>query len=109
MPEPINYSIEHYKRVCSQIDWYAQRMADAFKLFVQALNRNNWWTYLTKDTAWCGDRRVNIFIGAMDRVPMHALFTIAQILSDLRTWYGFRHAEAALLQREDLRPKLGVG
>lgn len=88
-------SIEHYKRVCSMLDFFCKRMDDSFRLFVQlstAVVGGFIWLKMQADPK----NVEHLFPVARWIIPALAIATIVQILSDLRSWYGYRQAEVQL-------------
>jgi hypothetical protein len=99
MPDVRNVSpLEHYKRVCSMLDLFCKRMDDTFRLFIQlstAVVGGFIWLKMqpnAKDFAY-------LFPVARLIIPALAIATVVQILSDLRSWYGYRKAEVRLNPR----------
>lgn len=98
-------NVDRYKRVCSQLDFFCKRMDDTFKLFIQlstAVIGGFIWLKMQPDAA----KVAELFPVARWIIPILSVVTIMQIGSDCVGWWGYREAEAALLERSDLRPKL---
>jgi hypothetical protein len=95
--------LEHYKRICSQIDFFSQRMSDSFTLFVQ-LSMATIGGFVWLKTQENAKEATYLFPLGRWVIPFLATFTIIQMTSDFRSWLGFRQAEANLLERVDLKP-----
>lgn len=96
-------SLERYKRVCSMITYLCERMDHVFKLFVQvstAVVGGFIWLRMQPNAASVDD----LFAVARWVIPILAVATIIQMISDHISWLGYRRAEAGLLGRDDLMP-----
>ena len=96
-------AVERYKRVCEQITYFSNRATDNFNLFVK----------LTVATiggvAWLHTHDQENIRGLLPLarwiVPALAVITAWEIYTDLKSWWGYRVAEADLLEKPELRPK----
>jgi hypothetical protein len=95
---------EHYRRVCTYLDFYVTRMDNCFKLFVQVSTATIGgfiWLKMQPNA-----KEVEyLFPLASLIIPFVAFFTALEIGSLLYGWYGLRKMEAELLGRSDLMPK----
>lgn len=94
---------ERYKRVCSMLTYFCDRMDQAFKLFVQistAVIGGFIWLRMQPNSSSVD----HLFAVGRWIIPILAAVTIGQIIFDHISWYGYRRAEANLLGREDLKP-----
>jgi hypothetical protein len=93
---------ERYKRVCQQITYFADRATDSYNLFIK----------LTIATiggyAWLRTHNElgNLLPLARWIIPALAVVTAVEIISDLKSWWLYREAEADLLEKPELKPKL---
>jgi hypothetical protein len=94
---------ERYKRVCSQIDFFSQRMADAFRLFIQ-LTIATVGGFIWLKTQPNADAAADLFPLVRWILPILAALVVIEMASELYSWWGFRQAEAKLLARDDLIP-----
>lgn len=96
MTDQTNISpLEHYKRVCSALDFLCKRMDDTFRLFVQlstAVVGGFIWLKMQPNS----NTVEYLFPVARFIIPALAIATIAQMVADYRAWYGYREAEHAL-------------
>lgn len=104
MPDIVGEN-ERYKRICSQIDFFSNRMADAFKLFIQ-LSIATVGGFLWLKTQSSADKAADLFPLVRWILPVLAALIIIEMFSELHSWWGFREAEAKLLGRPDLRPTM---
>jgi hypothetical protein len=94
-------SVERYRRVCAQITYFSDRAGNSFNLFIK----------LTIATiggfAWLKTHNDLDQLSGLVRwiVPALALITACEILTDLTSWWGYREAEAQLLDMPELQPK----
>jgi hypothetical protein len=104
MPDDSISNLERYKRVCSQIDRFADRATDSFKLFIQlSIATVGGFAWLkTQDHP---DNIKSLLDLARWVIPTLAVITAWQLLSDLTSWWGFREKEAELLQDPTVKPK----
>jgi len=94
---------EHYKRVCTYLDFYVTRMDNSFKLFVQISTVTIGGFIWLKMQANAKDVEY-LFPVARLIIPFVAAFTALEIASLLYGWFGLRKEEARLLGRPDLMP-----
>jgi hypothetical protein len=90
---------ERYKRVCAQISYYSDRMDRAFNRFVQ-LSIATIGGFIWLKMQPMAKAAENVFPLVRWIIPLLAFVTVVEIVADLRSWYGYRKAEAAILKKE---------
>jgi hypothetical protein len=93
--------VERYKRVCSQVTYFSDRAAASFNLFIKlTVATVGGYAYLKINS-----KIEDLLPLARWIIPALAIITSIEILSDLVSWWGFREAEAELLQKPELKPR----
>lgn len=95
---------EHYKRACAGIDFFAARLERTFNLFIQ-LSVATVGGFIWLKTQQHAEAASNVFPLVRWIIPALAIISIAQTVSDSKSWFGFRREEANLLGRPDLVPR----
>lgn len=99
--------VERYHRICSQIDRFADRAGRSFTAFVQlsvAIVGGFIWLK-TQDNL---EQAAGVLPLARWLLPALSVIVIIEMWSDHVSWRGFRIAEAKILERPDLMPRLAV-
>lgn len=101
MPGAVN-DLDYYKRVCSQIDRFADRTTKSFDLFIKlSLATIGGYTWLKTH------QDPNNLVWLVPWVILAlAIATAIELLSDLHSWWGFRKKESRLLGDANIEPRL---
>jgi hypothetical protein len=98
---------EHYKRICTQISYYTERMDRAFNRFVQ-LSIATIGGFIWLKTQPMAKAAEDLFPVVHWIIPFLAFVTVLEILADWRSWFGYREEEARVLGRPNLKPTFPI-
>jgi hypothetical protein len=106
MPDLTPAELERYKRITQQMTFFADRMRDSFKLFIQltiAISGGLAWLK-TQERIANAQQMMDV---ARWAVPFLAFFISIQIFLDQKRWQGYRKAEHELMPASP-PPKQGM-